>query len=191
MYKNFYSKNPKRVELLNAMSSSFWARFQIMLLNNILLSLCKITEKHKIAGRDTLTIQTIFLYAAEQKWPILLNLASINEKIKISCARMIIRRNNLIAHRNLEYAMNRGVGILPVNYNEIEESIKLCQEFLGTCHEYLNNSSYSFRLIGYDYGDGVLSDLADSYHFNNDLFINPMDLFAEKEKLKFKRSEIA
>lgn len=48
-----------RVDVLNASGSRFWAAYQGILFEHVLLGICRLTDKPEMNGRKNLTIQTI------------------------------------------------------------------------------------------------------------------------------------
>lgn len=73
LYRHLYGVSELRIELLNETASSFFHQLQNTLLDDVILSISRMTEKKKVAGRENLVLAQLIQKLDESEFSDLLS----------------------------------------------------------------------------------------------------------------------
>jgi hypothetical protein len=99
VYRQLYGTNPERIELINLASPSFLWMVERVIMNDVQLTLFKLSDTALTGRRTNLTLET-FVIETEK-----LQVSSLSESLRVSlneyrvcCERITYRRNKDIAY---------------------------------------------------------------------------------------------
>lgn len=154
IYSQLY-RNEEEIQLLNEFAPGFFSICQIVLLNNIIVTLCKLTDKEKCGNKDNLTIFRLFKYPELLQYPdVKEKMEKISNKIESLKSPYKKYRNCKIAHFDLNTVLKVSLEPLPpISYDGINDFISLLNDFMNAL-----SSTVFDRITGYDnltiIGDG-------------------------------------
>jgi hypothetical protein len=158
IFDQLYSKGELRLELLNEAGSSFFHMLQLMMYDDMQLSLARLTDPAPLKAsllqlQKRLDSHGNAKLAATAK-PVLNNLLKSVEAIRKN-------RDNLIAHSSLDQATNPHAEKLPdVYYQDVVECLRLVREYMNLIelHHYDGEQGYE-HFVWQDDGDNLVTVL--------------------------------
>lgn len=148
IYKQLFRKSQKRIYLLNECAPSCFNIIQYVIIENIQISLSKLSDPGKVGKRENLSLETLHARIELEESPDLAkSLKVILKRFHDQCAPFRTWRNKRFAHFDLGASLNVSGESLP------EVSIIMIEGALATLREYLNYIEGYFRNteIGYDH----------------------------------------
>jgi len=145
LYRQLYAESELRIELLNETASSFFYQLQNTLLDDVILSIARMTERKEIAGRENLVLAQIIDKLDDSKHSDLQGrLERQLAKIEEVCKPLRKNRHQLIAHRDLEAAIS-DTDVPGISRAQVEEALSAIRKFMNTIQGYFADSE-----TGYD-----------------------------------------
>jgi hypothetical protein len=136
--------SPDKVELLNEAAPAFFGSLQRTLLDDILMHLCRLTDRATVSGQDTLSLEQLLKAIPDSTLVASLDplLADVKEKTKP--ARTF--RNKRGAHTDLKVV--RGEKVLPgISRAEVRDALTSIHTLLEKVREHYKLSPESFQVI--------------------------------------------
>ena len=144
-YEALYGKSEARIELLNATAPEFFRIAEDAIWRDIILHLCRLTDKKSIGGHETLTLKRLPEYldcAIKAKVERLLD--ELDSATKF--ARML--RDKLFAHSDLAPIQNPTVHALPpAGMKDVRDAIEAADSVLQTVSLHYTNYQESFDVV--------------------------------------------
>lgn len=157
IYRQLYGISPERVDLLNRSASMLFYIFQMTLLNDVQLSLSKLSDPAGSGARRNMTLDMLLqLLKNAGETNIVEQLSSLVADYAISCERLRYRRNKTIAHFDL--ATMRSVKVAPLegpSCEEIETALDALRKALNCVEFHYARSQTAYEEIIME-GDGNL-----------------------------------
>lgn len=161
IFCQLYDSGPGNIELLNKSGSNVFQLFQKLIIDDAILSLCRLTDPSKSAGKENASIKG---YLEKMQANNKINddeikklLSNLEEPMK----NIRTYRHKAMAHSNLSNAMQ--VEALPqITYNNIETAISLINSILNTLIGSHYNNDYPHIPYGCD-GNKLLQILAKAH----------------------------
>ena len=169
-YTQLFGKSPKRIDLLNECARSLFYFVHETLANDLLLSLCKLTDPATQGKNENLS-----LHQLQQK------LDSVGEpSLAAGCKTVLATldghaeplktlRNKQLAHLDLAVALNKATEPLPpVSRQEINEALALVRQYLNAIEIYYNDNEWGyehFLMTGSD-GDALVHVLSNGLRYH-------------------------
>lgn len=173
-YSQLFGKSQKRVDMLNECARSLFFFIHETLANDLLLSLCKLTDpasQGEGKGRkENLSLNRLqerleefgeALLAAECKVTL--------KEININAEPLKVLRNKQLAHIDLAVALEQSAQPLPqIAKHQIDEAMQLVRQYLNSIETYYNNNVWRyehFMMVGTD-GDALVDILRDGLRYD-------------------------
>lgn len=145
-YRELYGTSPERIELLNAAANLFFGVIQETLWEDVLLSLCRLTDDAEMRGKRNLSVRRLPLLCADQ--PLLEPLTSLVQAAVDATRFARDWRNRRIGHRDLKLVLDSGSEPLaPASRADVEAALAAIHAVLNAIHERMLDSTLSKMVI--------------------------------------------
>ena len=148
-FVELFGTKPSRIELLNQAAPNFIGMVEDALFDDTMLHISRLTDRPRVAGKETLTIQNLpSLVAHPDAEQALVDTA----KAKVAMCRE--QRNRRISHTDLALALNQSAIALPdLDKKQVDEAIGAIAAVLNAVHlQYLHEDEgllFDSRPIGW------------------------------------------
>jgi len=98
-FRKLYANTQETITLLNAAAPDFFYNLHYMMWDDVLLHLCRITDKTKVSGKKTLTVRSISTHIPDETFS-----KTVEAQVTDACEKTKFardRRNRRIAHCEL------------------------------------------------------------------------------------------
>ncbi len=137
-FETLFGEGMKPIETMNKLAPLFFYIIQNNLFDDVILSICRITDPIKSTGKYNLTFRLIPEYVDEAIRP---TITEQVENIIVDSSFCRDRRNRLISHLDRDLALNRTAKPLePANRNKVNNLLKRFQELIDTIEGHYYNS---------------------------------------------------
>jgi len=163
LYRQLYGTGPERIDLLNECAGSFFHVIQIVLMNDVQLTLSKLADRAETPQQRNLTLQTLVNDVA--------GLGETLQEEQVSkaygsyrqnCAAVIRRRHKQLAHFDKATLLNDDTSPLPgPSRQEIEDCLRVLRHFMNAVAVLIGEPhvAYGSVIMGDD-GDSLVYWLA-------------------------------
>lgn len=145
-FEILFWQKPSRIDLMNEAAPYFFYIIQTVLMEDIILGIARITDRPKIAGKETLTIRRIpqLLDGHQQLNEEISSLVSIARDKTLFCRDW---RNRRIAHRDLLLTTKKETKELAsASYAQIKDALKSIANILNLISHYFLDSTTAFEI---------------------------------------------
>jgi hypothetical protein len=147
-YQKLYTHSAKRIDLLNNTAPFFFKVIQIVLWENVILHIARLTDPPQSPGKKELKKNLTLL-----RLPLVIREQTLQEEIKSlvdeatsKCRFTRDWRNRRYAHRDLDLALNRGVLALPkMNIQKVESVLEAFRAVLNRVKDHYFQSRVMFE----------------------------------------------
>jgi hypothetical protein len=152
-YRQLFGRSPKRIELLNESGATPFRVLQDVLLHEVMLGLCRITDPAKAISkkepRDNASLeQLIDNLRDELASDLLVDLQVRLDAINAQMAPFRKHRNRRIAHRDLQSVLKAEEDPLPgVSRAQIESVLDSLCQFMNRFYLYFTKGTIGFQYI--------------------------------------------
>lgn len=157
-YRELFAENPQRIELLNESAGTFFYIIEDVLLDEVQISLSKLTDPASSGKHDNLSLEQLQSHlqlhgdatlAAECR--------AILDKLHSQCQVFRVRRHKTLAHLDLPTALKQLPQPLPgVSRQMIEDALKSVREYMNAFEAHYNNSEWGYEHFVLNHGAGSL-----------------------------------
>jgi hypothetical protein len=148
IFEQLFATSKERVELLNQCAPIFFRLCQDLFWDSVILSIGRLTDPQKSAGKDTLSLDQLLSKVDSAKYPDLRD--SLNcqlTSLKTYCQPLRDIRNRRLAHNDLGVALKSNPNPLPdVLKDEVDGTLQRIRELMNTIWSYFFPESE----LGYD-----------------------------------------
>lgn len=147
IYRQLFGKLEKRVDLLNECAPAFFYLIQNVLLGEIQVSLCKLTDPARTGGKENLSLgqlqQRIEHYGGGQlATPLTCTLREAHEY----CTPFRKWRNKRLAHLDLSSNMKSSSNILPgISRKMIEEALECVRRYMNQIEVFYHDNEIAYE----------------------------------------------
>ena len=148
IFEQLFATGEERVELLNEFAPIFFRLCQDSFSDNVILSIARLTDPPKSAGKDTLSFEQLIAKVDSAKYPDLRSTLSQQfTDLKTSCQSIRNVRNRRLAHNDLLIALSLDPNPLPdILKDEVDDILRRIRELMNAVWAYFNPDSE----LGYD-----------------------------------------
>jgi len=148
-YRSLFGTSPDRVELLNWVASSFFGLLDGILRHNIVLTIARLTDPPRSAGKDNASLARLVDMLTPFTEPVLVDeLRSELEDLQAHCEPLRQIRNRLLAHDDLATALQYHPDPLPgISRAYIEGILEKIRKLLGDIEEHFRGSRTSHQYV--------------------------------------------
>jgi hypothetical protein len=169
IFEQLFATGEERVKLLNEFAPIFFRLCQDSFSDNVILSIARLTDPPKSAGKDTLSLEQLVSKINPSLYP---DLRSALEQqfsaLKTCCQPIRNVRNRRLAHNDLGIALELDPNPLPdILKDEVDNILQRIREFMNTIWTYFNsNSELGYEVIMPNDGEAIIVALekAKKYH---------------------------
>jgi hypothetical protein len=142
-FNMLFGDSAEKVDLLNKTAGNFFHLVQLMLQNDFLLILSRITDPSKLGGQENLVINSLLENLNEDEHPKFYNEFKIEiERVKNLCKPFKIYRNKTIAHNDLFVKLKYEKEPLPgIPIDNIKKAIEALQNTMNIFSAYFFDST--------------------------------------------------
>ncbi len=148
IYRQLFAESDKRVDLLNECASVFFYIIQDVLLEEVLVSLCKLTDPARSRRFENLSLKQLqSRLGAHGDQKLAARTRSILDELHSKCEPFRVWRNKQLTHLDLTTAMKSSPDPLPgISRQMIEEALGLVRKYMNQIEGHYRNSE-----IGYEH----------------------------------------
>lgn len=147
VYRQLFGESERRIEMLNECASAFFYIVQDVLLGEVQVSLCKLTDPASVGKLDNLSLEQLQKRLktyedksfSDQTQPLLASL-------RIKCQPFRVWRNKRFAHLDLTTSMQSISSPLPgISLQMIEEALSLVRDYMNNIENYYNDKDIGYQ----------------------------------------------
>ncbi|WP_342058506.1 AbiU2 domain-containing protein [Aeromonas sp. OTU364] len=149
LYRQVFGTNPSRIKLINRTSSSIFVEFQWLIIDYMVISLSKLTDRARMQGNNNLS----FHYLIEKvrgngNVELTDELNAELEVLTIACEKFREIRNKRVAHNDLVVALDEYDSPLPgVSRADIEKALFHARNLMNKVELHFNDSQTLYEEI--------------------------------------------
>ncbi len=127
----------ENVELLNKAAPGFFGGIQNILWHNVLLGICRLTDKKRVAGRETSSLEQLAERVDRNQFAeLFIDLESLHEQARIAAEPARYERNKRISHADLHVRLKTAVKVeQDVTFTNTEEALAGIRKFMNKIEE--------------------------------------------------------
>jgi len=132
IYNQLFGSGQDNIELLNKSGSNVFSMLQILILDNVFLTLSKLTDPKKQGGHENTSISNLLKQlSCSMDDELFVKLETQLEELKTVCKNIRTHRNKSIAHSDISRVHKASTEFLPqITYGEIEDALKILREMM-------------------------------------------------------------
>jgi hypothetical protein len=161
IFEQLYGASPERVEMLNQIASTYFFVTQEVLLNDILISIGRLTDKPRLGKNDNLSIGQIASRLDNIKYPELTTrLEEHMNYIETLCKPIRAHRNKKLAHRDFDLALKNAEPLPTITIKAIKDTLEVIRIFMNECEVYFRDSETAYEAFAMKAdGNSLISSL--------------------------------
>jgi hypothetical protein len=143
-YRILFAESQERIDLLNSTAGFFFYMVEKVLREDIVLHIARLTDRPQSVGRDNLTL--LRLAPALEAYPIAPEIAKLIEQAHKDAGFARDWRNRLLAHTDLDLALNgRATPLSGISRENIEHALGSVRTVLNRVENYFWKSEVAFE----------------------------------------------
>lgn len=149
LYRQMFGTNLSRIELINRTSSNVFVEFQWLVIDYMVMSLSKLTDKARMGGNDNLSYHYLIEKVREsENFELAVELQSELKQLTIACEKFREIRNKRVAHNDLVVALDKDNSPLPgVSRADIEAALVHARNIMNKVELHFNDSQTLYQEI--------------------------------------------
>jgi hypothetical protein len=148
LYRQLYG-NAERVELLNRSTRAFFGRLHWVLLDHVLLGICRVTDPAESGGHRNLTLETLLRGVPCANKLLVATLEGHFADARQKSVPFRTRRNKKVAHADLELAIDDAEPLSGVSRATVEGALQPIVAFMNAYEVSLNQDPTEFGAFDY------------------------------------------
>lgn len=175
IFRQLYSASEERIALLRDTTPGFFGLIQLVLLDDISLSISRLTDPLKSTGKDNLSLQRLVeRIEAETDADFLVKTQKSIEGIQEHCSAFRVHRNRRIAHRDLKTVFGYHPEPLPnIEGKKIDDALKMIAAFMNEIQGRYEDAETAYdQVIIQGDGDDLVFFLSQAVEYNELKFKN-------------------
>ena len=156
IYRQLFVSGEENLALLNRSGSNVFALLQSLIQENVLLTLCRLTDPEKTGAYENLSMRNILgKLEAAISVDVQADLRERLEMLGAATGKLRTHRSKRIAHLDLTHATNPEL-LPPVYFAEVEEALSLLEAIMRSVHLSVLNADTRYKEPNIAYGcDGI------------------------------------
>ncbi len=164
IYRQLFVHSEKRIDLLNECASTFFYVIQEMLINEVQVSICKLTDSACTGRYENLSFEELQRRVEDQgEIQLSTGLRKLLDELYDKSQDFRTWRNKRLTHLDLNTAMQKSnTNALPgISRQMIEDALRLLRNYMNTIEVYYCNreTDYDNFLMSYSDGEALVSML--------------------------------
>ena len=146
IFNQLYGESAERVQLLNDSAATYFRITQDVLLDDILISIGRITDKPIMGSNENLSLGQLINRLDKDKYPDIISLLEGKlENIQLLSKDIRQIRNKKLAHKDINIALAK-VELLPrVTIKSISTTLEAIRDFMNECEGYFCDSEMAYE----------------------------------------------
>ncbi|MGO9116921.1 MAG: hypothetical protein ACLQPD_04835 [Desulfomonilaceae bacterium] len=137
IYNDLFNRSQLRTDMLNECDPAFFSLFQIALVNEIIMSLSRLTDRPGTGDRQRLSFEKLHgAISISGDDAFSQDLKDKIENIREKCKKIREYRNNYLAHLDYRTIMHRLRSTDPVTIKMIGEAVEAFNDYMSTLEEH-------------------------------------------------------
>jgi hypothetical protein len=165
VFSQLYATNEERVELLNASAPQFFRLCQDVFINDILITISRLTDPRQTSGKDNLSMERLVVSVDGAKNPDLKGeIERLLAEAKSKCQFARELRNRRLAHSDLLTKLQAPTASLPdATKGQVEEALAALRAIMNAVEAHFEDNTvlYEQVLMTGD-GDNLIARLHDA-----------------------------
>jgi hypothetical protein len=188
-YKELFHSGSGRLALLDEIASVFFVTLQIILHDDIVLAVSRITDPAEIAGYENMTLdQLVIRLEASGETRLAQKLQADLAALRAHCAPIRERRNKRVAHRDLDRSLRDSKKRLPhVDVQMMESALESISGFINEVSVYYGGPETIYENAGSQSGaDTLVEHLKEAAYVRDEFMKDPVFWHEKLAKHKFR-----
>jgi hypothetical protein len=146
IFEQLYGTSPESVEMLNQIAATYFYVTQEILLNDILISIGRLTDKPRFGRSENLSIGQIVSRIDKKKYPELA--ARLEERlnaIETLCESIRIHRNKKLAHRDYDLTLKIAAPLPAIKFKAIMDTLEAIRIFMNERELHFRDSTTAYE----------------------------------------------
>lgn len=162
IYRQLFGHSERRIDLLNECAAAFFYVIEDTLLNEVQVTLSKLTDPARSRKFDNLSLEQLQVRVEAQGEPqLVVTLRTLLDDLHKKCQSIRVRRNKSLAHLDLSTAMQSTSNPLPgISRQMVEDALAIVREYMNAIERHYDDSEtgYEHFIMSSD-GDALVSIL--------------------------------
>ena len=160
-FEQLFNRNEDRIEILNQTAPQFFVLVQNILISDLQLSICKLTEKHEKGGNKNLSLQVLIKNLSSEHQDLGKELATIFTELREQTKGFRDSRNKVIGHLDFDVFKRKKVPELTsFKIDEIEKTLELSRDFMNQfSSHFFDSHTYYEEPMSMGDGDALIENL--------------------------------
>ncbi|WP_280542468.1 hypothetical protein [Chromohalobacter sp. 11-W] len=149
LYRQMFGTNPSRIELINKTSSNIFVEFQWLVIDHMVMSLSKLTDRARMGGNDNLSYHYLIEKVRASGNEELADELQVElDELTVACEKFRELRNKRVAHNDLVVALDEDGSPLPgVSRADIEAALIHARNIMNKVELHFNDSQTLYEEI--------------------------------------------
>jgi len=146
IYRQLFTESDKRIDLLNECATAFFYIIHKVLLDDVLISLSKLTDKAGSGDYENLSLEQLQKRMKEHgDQKLAAELTVLRNDLQTKCEPFRTWRNKRLAHLDLNTAITTGSTNLPeIERNRIEQALAIVREYMNKIEGHYRDSETAY-----------------------------------------------
>jgi hypothetical protein len=156
IYRQLFAASSKRIDLLNECAATFFFVIQDVLIGEVQIMLCKLTDPPDNGKKENLSLKRLQV-GIEGLGVSVLTQTTMNilNSLDAQCAPFRKWRNKRLAHLDLSTMLAGNASPLPgISRQMIEDALQLVRDYMNTIHEHYKEPETLYEAFGMVTTDG-------------------------------------
>jgi AbiU2 len=147
VYKQLYGSDQERIDLFNEVARHFFGLLQYTLRDSIVAQICRLTEKPKVMGYETLVIRRLCGLARQTHPDVADELEKDADAINDLCKPIREWRDNMVSHLNLAAHLDDASKPGGFSRKTVQDAVDAITTFLNKARLKLTNGEFHYDSV--------------------------------------------
>jgi AbiU2 len=148
MYRQLFGKGLQRIDLLNVSGATFFASLQWVLLCDVLLGLCRLTDTVSTGGRrKNLVLESLSKELTGEHRELASELEARLGAVRESCEQFRVLRNKVVAHRDWDVAFAEADPLPGVTREMVEAALEHVRDYINVYQVHFAGGVVAYEML--------------------------------------------
>lgn len=146
LFRQLYGTSESRVDLLNEVAGVFFNALQWIMLNEVILSICRLLDRPQTMGKQNLVYEAVIQALADH--PLAETLSNTLDKLRDEAQVLMHRRNRKLAHLDRNTALfSEEVPLPGISRKNVETVLSDMRNFMNAIERCFSNATTAYDSI--------------------------------------------